>query len=114
MSEMTTINERMKLARASLKLSQREFSKRISISQSMIADMEMGHIPVKERYLKLISSEFNVNIDWLTNGTGEMFSEPPPDLRLDRLIEIFKQFDPDLQNAVLEHCRQLLKIHKKK
>jgi len=111
---MITINDRMKLVRASLKLSQREFSKRISISQSMIADMEMGHIPVKERYLKLISSEFNVNLDWLQEGTGDMFTSPPPDLRLERLIEIFRQFDLDLQNAVLEHCRQLLKIHKKK
>ena len=110
---MTKPNDRLRKIRNSLKISQREFAKRISLSQSMVADMEMGHFPIKERYLKLICSEFNVSMDFLKNGTGEIFSPKPPDLRFEYLKDIFVQFDTELQDVILDHCRQLLKVHKK-
>jgi transcriptional regulator with XRE-family HTH domain len=111
---MAQINDRILEIRTALKLSQREFSRRIHISQSLYCDMEIGHVEFKERYLALISSQFNVNLDWIKTGKGDKFSSPPPDARLDYLIEIFKQLDPELQDCVLDHLRGLLKVQKGK
>jgi len=110
---MPSINDRIREIRTGLKLSQRGFSKLIQISQSFYSDMEKGNIEIKERYLTLISSQFNVNLDWLKTGRGEKFTSPPPDIRLEHLIEIFKQFDPELQDIVLDNLRKLLAYHKK-
>jgi len=98
----------------SLKLSQREFSKRIFISQTLYCDIENGNVKPKERVLRLISSQFNINLDFLKEGKGKIFEKSPPDLRLERLIEIFKQFDDETQDEVLKITKLLLKIHKKK
>jgi transcriptional regulator with XRE-family HTH domain len=106
------INNRLKTIRTTLKLSQREFSKRIYISQSLYSDIELGNVELKERYIRLISSQFNVNIDWLKDGTGEMFKLSKHDARLEYLIDIFNQLDPNLQDCVLDHLKGLLKVQK--
>jgi len=41
---MNSINDRLKTVRMSLKLSQREFSKRIFISQTLYCDIENGNV----------------------------------------------------------------------
>jgi len=111
---MTGINDRLRLVRNSLGISQREFSNRISMSQSVYCDMETGTIECRERYLKLIVSEFSVSMKYLKTGEGSMFvSDSPPDLKLENLIEIFKQFDSGTQDEVLDIMKSLLKIHKK-
>jgi len=111
---VTSIADRIKAVRSALKLSQREFSRRINISQSLYCDIENGAFECKERYLKLISSEFGVNQDWIRVGNGDMFSIPPPDARLDYVVEIFKQFDTETQDEVLGILKSLLKIHGRK
>jgi len=80
----------------------------------MYCEIENGAIECKERYLKLVASEFNVNQDWIRTGSGDMFSTPPPDARLDYAMEIFKRFDPDTQDEVLNILKSLLKVHGKK
>lgn len=107
------INDRLREIRKSLQISQREFSKRIFISQSLYADIEKGNIEPKERFLRLISSEYNINLDWMKTGNGEMWNLSPIDLRLEYLIEIFRQFNPELQDVILDHLRRLLEVHKK-
>jgi transcriptional regulator with XRE-family HTH domain len=106
------ITARLKEIRNTLQLSQREFSKQICISQSLYADIELGNVELKERYARLISSQFNVNINWLKDGDGEMFKLSPQDVRLEYLIEIFNQLDPNLQDCVLDHLKGLLKAQK--
>ncbi len=106
------ITDRLKEIRATLNLSQREFSKQIYISQSLYADIELGNVELKERYIRLISSQFNVNLDWLKEGTGEMFKLSKNDARLEHLIDIFTQLNQDLQDCVLEHLKGLLKVQK--
>jgi len=72
--------------------------------------MEKGNIEIKERYLTLISTQFNVNLDWLKTGKGEKYVSSAPDLKLEYLIGIFKQLDHKLQDAVLEHLKRLLEV----
>jgi len=108
---MTSINDRIREIRTDLKLSQREFSQKIQITQSHYSDMESGKILPKERYLTLISSKFGVNFDWLKTGKGQKFNSKP-DLRLEYLVDIFKQLDHQLQDVVLDHLKKLLKVQK--
>jgi len=110
--KMDNLTDRLKKVRTTLKLSQREFSKRISISQSLYADIELGNVEFKERYLKLVSSQFNVNIDWLRDGEGEMFKLSEKDVRLEYLVNIFNKLSPNLQDCVLDHLKGLLKVQK--
>ncbi|AEF81794.1 helix-turn-helix domain-containing protein [Leadbettera azotonutricia] len=109
---MDGIKERIKQVRTFLNISQREFSKRIFISPTLLGEIELGNRKVKDRTILLISTEFNVNKDWLLNGDGDMFSVPPPDIQLEKLIDIFKQLDKPLRDYLLEQSKGLLKIQK--
>ena len=109
---MNSINDRLKTVRMSLKLSQREFSKRIFISQTLYCDIENGNVKPKERVLRLISSQFNVNLNWIKTGKGDKFTSPPPDPKLEYLIDLFNQFSPELQDVILDHLKKLLKVQK--
>lgn len=114
MKNNTTIKERVKLLRKSLKLSQEEFGKRIYVSQSLLTEIESGNRKIIDRTIQLIVSEFYVNKDWLLTGNGDMFSAPPPDKKKEQLLAIFNELDEMLQDYLLLQSRELLKIQKKK
>ena len=111
---MDTSNDRIKEIRTSLGLSQRQFSKRIYISQSFYGEIELGHQQVTDRIIHLVSTQFNINKEWIKTGNGEMFSSPPPDVKLERLIEIYNNLDEQLQDYLLLQSDVLLKIQKEK
>lgn len=69
------MNERIRKLRRHLDLTQREFGDRIGVKQNTVAQYEMGrNVPI-DSVISLICREFNVNEEWLRNGTGEMFIE---------------------------------------
>ena len=108
---MISVNERIKQLRSVLKISQKEFSKKIYIAQSTYGEIETGVRKVNDRILQLICSQFNVNKDWLKNGKGEMFGEEKPDIGLEHLNEIYKQLDKTLQKYLLEQTELLFKLN---
>jgi len=109
-----TVRKRIKQVRQKLNVSQRDFAKRVYISQTLLGDIELGNRNVNDRTIQLISTEFNVNKDWLLTGNGEMFSAPPVDLQLEKLIEIFNQLDKGLKEYLLDQSKGLLKIQNEK
>lgn len=70
------MNERIKELRTYLGLSQKEFSQRVQVGQSTLAMFETGDRVPKDIHISQICSSFNVNEEWLRNGTGEMFVIP--------------------------------------
>jgi transcriptional regulator with XRE-family HTH domain len=108
---MNPINQRIKQVRTTLKLSQRDFSKQVYVSQTTLGEIETGVRKVNDRIIQLISTEFNVNKDWLKNGKGTMFPDDKPDLRIEHLINIFKQLDKTLQDYLIEQSESLLKLN---
>lgn len=72
---MDAINERFIELRKACRKSQTEFSKALGLSRSGVADIETGRRSVTEKHLLMLSNweEYNVNIDWLRTGNGEMF-----------------------------------------
>jgi len=69
------MNERLKQLRKSLSYTQEEFSKRIGIKRNTLANYEIGRNEPIDAVLFSICREFNVNEEWLRDGTGEMFIE---------------------------------------
>lgn len=68
-----TMNERLKILRKSLKLTQQEFADRIGIKRNSLANYEIGRNTPIDAIVVSICREFNVNEDWLRTGNGEMF-----------------------------------------
>lgn len=67
------MNERIKMIREYYKLTQDEFGKRIGSARNTIANYESGNRSPSNSVVLSICREFNVNEEWLRNGTGEMF-----------------------------------------
>jgi transcriptional regulator with XRE-family HTH domain len=107
---MAELCERIKELRSSLKLSQRQFARRIFVSQALVHEIELGKRKIHTRILHLISSQFSVNMEWLKKGEGDMFSGTPQDARLEHIIEIFHRLDKPLQDYLLLQSKELLKI----
>jgi len=104
------IKDRVIKIRTALNVSQREFAKHIFISQTLLGAIELGKRNINERTIQLITAEFKVNREWLLTGKGEMFVSPPPDLQLEKLLDIFKQLDKPLRDYLLDQSKGLLKI----
>ena len=67
------MKNRIKKIRQEFNLTQQEFADRIGVSRNNIASYETGKSSLGVAVISLICREFNVNEDWLRNGTGEMF-----------------------------------------
>ena len=72
-SEVKIMNERIKNLRKTLGFTQQEFAERIGVKRNTIAQYEIGRNEPIDSVVNLICKEYNVNEDWLRNGTGEMF-----------------------------------------
>jgi len=108
------VHNRLKQVRNYFNLSIREFAKEIYFSHSVYGQVEYGSREPNDRIIQLICSKFNVNKDWLLNGTGEMFSSPPPDIRLEKILKVYNTVDDLLKECLLEQSNILLKIYQNK
>ena len=88
---MDDINERFIELRKACKKNQTEFAKVLGLSRSGVTAIETGQRNVTEKHLLMLSNwdEYNVNIDWLRTGDGEMFLPT----ETDTLEKIRKEYD---------------------
>jgi len=56
-----------------LNISQEQFGKPIGLSKSAVSKIEKGIHGLPDSNIISICREYNVNEEWLRNGTGEMF-----------------------------------------
>ena len=68
-----SVNERIKMVRKELKLTQDQFAKQIGISASALSQIENGMTNASEQTLILVCERFRVIDEWLRYGEGEMF-----------------------------------------
>ena len=110
--DLLSINQRVKELRQSLNLSQAKFAKALSISNSYIAGIELGHNKVNDRLIKLICYTFLVSDRWLRTGDGSMFEEQPNQLA-ELASATFKELKPEYQDYILKQINLLLDIQRK-
>lgn len=66
------MNERIKIFRTSLKLSQPEFGKALNVSVSAVKKWESGENTPSDAVVSLMEIRFNLNKQWLLTGEGDM------------------------------------------
>lgn len=70
---MNTINDRIDFLRTELNMTKTAFADRLKVTQSYISKLiNVGGMP-SDRLIDDICEKYNVNEEWLRNGTGEMF-----------------------------------------
>ena len=111
---MKTIYDRIREIRVKLGFSQVEFSERIFVSKSFIGDIEIEKKKVNDRITFIISKQFNVNKDWIKTGNGEMFIDKLPDIRKEKLLNIYNQLEGSLRDCLVEQSEILFKLQKNK
>lgn len=97
------MNERINLIRRKSELNQEEMGNRLGVTKATISRIEKGITNITEQMIKSICREFNVNEDWLRNGTGEMFVKTSNEL-LDQLAAKYnlKSAEKQAFQALLE------------
>ena len=104
-----TVNERLILVRKTLKLTQREFAEKISVTTGFVACMEIGDRKVNPRIMKLVSAIYNINLQWLETGEGEMFYTDREN-EIAEIISIYKRLNPFFQQFIMRQLRELVEF----
>jgi transcriptional regulator with XRE-family HTH domain len=97
----------MKVLRKTLKVTQKEFAMVLAVSQSQIASMETGEREVSSRTVKQLCDSFDVNIQWLRTGEGDMFVHKR-DFPYTKLMALFVNLEPRYQDFILNAIDQFL------
>lgn len=115
---MKTDYERLRELRKHYKLSQTEFAEKLGVTRSVIKNLELGVVEIKEHMLKLIAATFNVNEEWLRNGTGEMLIQTPKNIleelvaahglteKETAIVSAFLDLSPAGRSAIIEYVEK--------
>lgn len=80
--------------RKTLGLTLEKFGDRLGVTKTTISRIEKEERSMTEQMAKSICREFNVNLLWLKEGKGDMFTVTPQSV-VDELAEDFKLDDTD-------------------
>ncbi len=84
---METIGSRLKYLRKELlKLNQTEFAKKLNLTQNFLTRLETGDRNFTDRTINDICRTYNVNIEWLKHGTGEVLMNKS-DIYINALVD---------------------------
>ncbi len=113
------INERIKNIRKALDLSQNEFAKKIGIGQAAISALEKGIRNVTDQTILLLCSTYNINENYLRNGTLPMFNQDK-DFSLDKyakergasdidieILKIYLDLDKDVRKKIVSNFKKI-------
>ncbi len=71
------MNERVKLIRKRLGLTQEQLAQRLGIGKAALSMIETGKTGLSTRNRNILVQELNVNPEWLETGRGEIFNAEP-------------------------------------
>ena len=116
MDSAELIGKRVSVLRKTLKLTQTEFAKALSIGQQALSMIENGQRDLSEKNIKLICFSYKVSYDWLVNGIGDMFQSDDSDAQA--IVDSVMTGDNEFAKKILvkfaklsdEHWKQLQDI----
>lgn len=108
------VNIRIKEIRKNLKLNQVNFGKELFISQDTVSLLETGKQKPTERQLLDICLKFDINIEWLMFGIGEIYLDILKELQIDEEIKKITNDLYSLDEKDREVIKQLIKNIKEK
>lgn len=115
------INERIKDFRKNvLHLSQTEFATQLGMKQTSVSTFEKSGATVTDPTIKALCMAFNLNEDWLRNGTEPMYIQAPTfslddfvrqhggtELELD-IMKAYFELEPDIRAMLVQHFKERL------
>lgn len=121
------MKNRIKQIRKEKNLTQVEFGERIGVKGNTVTNYETGLRNPTDAVILSICREFNVNEDWLRNGTGDMYKLIPNKLELylgeissgdddfiKDLIEAYMELDQTSKDALKQIAKKMANKQKKR
>ena len=114
------MKERVKELRKKLGLTLEKFGEKLGVTKQTVSRIENGVNSITDQMFKSICREFNVNEEWLRNGTGEMLKPTPSDalykLKQDYnlseadylMVEKFVNLHPETRQAVFNYMKDVV------
>ena len=90
------MNNRIKLLRQTLDITQSEFASKIGIQRGTLAKHESSNTLPSSPVISNICDEFNVNEEWLRTGNGNMFKTVS---NTDEILALFKDVQMDADDS---------------
>ena len=112
------MNNRIKELRKELNLTMEKFGERLGVGKSAINKLEKGENKITDQMFKSICREFNVNPDWLQNGTLPMFNSDHTEgleefiraRQVDGLeaemLRIYFSIEPEVRRRAVEYFKE--------
>ena len=97
---------RLKDLRTTRQISQKDFAKRLGVSQQTVASWEVGRTEPANDALKNIADYFNVSTDYLL-GRDDLENQPPLSGEQITLLDGFDRLNEEGKKAILVLIRQL-------
>lgn len=94
------IGQRFRKFRETIDKTQTQLGGEFGVYQSTITNIEVGKTFPNIKYLYQLGKDYGLNADWVVNGRGDMFDEPPPFPR--SLIEKYSSLLNLIQVPVVE------------
>lgn len=102
------MNNRIRQVRQFFNLTMEQFGESIGIKRSSVSLLESGSNNPSRQTILAICRVYNVNEDWLVNGTGEMLSPVDRELQIALLVRRLLDSEPDsFQNRLITALSKL-------
>lgn len=118
------MNERIRQLRKALGLTLEAFGEKIGLTRSAVSNIENGHRQPTKQVVAFICREYNVNMNWLRTGEGEMFIELDADDEIAayvartlkdekavyqrKMLLFFSRLSPELLNELENKAKEIL------
>ena len=96
-----SINERFRMLRLELGLSQTAFGEPIGLSRSEVKNIEYDKTEPKQLTIPIICRQFNVSEVWLRTGEGDMFNDVDAEQELTDVLAEIAVSDDDLIKRII-------------
>ena len=102
------MKERIKYIRKEKGLTQAEFGEKIGVKGNTVTNYETGLRNPTDAVIRSICREFDVNEEWIRNGTGEMFVQKSKDEQIaEMLADIQKEGDASFKHRLISALTRL-------
>lgn len=95
------MEERIRIIRKELGLTQEEFAKRIGLARNSVASYEIGRREPTNAIIVSICKEFHINEEWLRTGNGEMYSIQEDDYT--KIAVDIDKNDPKARKVIIDY-----------
>lgn len=97
---MKNLNERIKILRKQLEMSQEDFAAKLEVTKQAISNMETGKSAPSPSVLHKMHTKLDVNLNYIIAGTGDIFVSEKGNKALK--ASLLKEFEQMLKSRGIE------------